>query len=796
MATPTQTKNASLGIDIQARLAQLRRRIKMYVWVEGLSLAFIWLGLTFWAGLAIDYLPVLVGASEMPRAARIVLLTIIAAVLAYVIYRWIIRRAFIRMPDHSMAVLLERRFGHFHDSLVTAVELSEQPGHAEHFNQAMLAHTRQEAQSQTADIRVGEVFRLSPLVTKMVIAVALLVPIGVFYAVNASAATTWMNRLYLLADQPWPRSTHLVVAGIQIQRAPSLDGETALSKLIPFGTNREIKVAKGTSLQLKVKADATKVIPEYCSVYYQTMEGDRGKVVLRKLGRIRDNYQMFVCDSKPFHGILSTITFDVRGLDHRVRDYRLTVVPSPVIVETQLDCVFPDYMVNEQLSLWLPRTIELASGSQLPMGTHITLRSRVNKNLTKVAIRNVTSDETTTLDIPRQDGHLQQDGHLRQFQFTVDQLQDNLSLEITLHDTDGVVSDPPIRLYIAGIEDQGPVVKAILNGIGTAVTPNVVIPAKGEISDDYDVARSWFEVIINDSTPREFPFPLDKLGAIDAKLDFRAERATRGGAALKPKDKLSVTVMAADKCDLRADPNIGSGDRYQLDVVSAEELITMLERKELGLRRRLEQIIDELNEMRDSVSRMKRSTGNDKGNAPEDERKKAAADTAAETATAVALGNTDVERAETLRLLRSQRSRVQCDKSAQEVLGVAASFADIREELINNRVDSKDRQSRLKEQIADPLRLIGKSMFPQLALQLKDIEQKLADPTASDAAVDLAVDQADTILLELDKVLQKILELETFSELMNIVRSLIEDQQELIDKAKQKRKKGALDLLK
>ncbi len=796
MATHPQTEHLTLGSDIQARLAQLRRRIKIYVWSEGLSLALIWLGATFWIGLAVDYLPVLVGASEMPRAARVVLLSIIAAVLAYVIYRWIFRRVFIRMPDHSMAVLLERRFGDFHDSLVTAVELAEQPEHAEHFNPEMLAHTRREAQSQSAAIRVGEVFRLSPLVSKVTLAVALLLSIGAFYAANAAAATTWINRLYLLADQPWPRGTHLVVAGIQIQQAPSLDGETALSALIPFDGNREIKVAKGTSIQLKVKADATKIIPEYCSAYYRTEEGDRGKAMLRKLGRIRDGFQTFVCDSKPFHGILSTITFDVRGLDHRVRNYRLTVVPSPVIVATQLDCVFPAYMVNEQLSLWLPRTLELASGTQLPRGTHITLRSRTNKDLTQVEIRDVTADTTTTLDIP------QQGTDLRQFQFVVDQLQDNLSLEIKLHDTDGVVSDPPIRLYIAGLEDQPPVVKTTLSGIGSAVTPDVVIPAQGEISDDYDVDRSWFEVVINASAPREFPFPLGQLGAVDAKLDFRAERAVRNGAELKPKDKLSVTVMAADKCDLRTEPNIGSGDRYQLDVITPEELIAMLERKELGLRRRLEQIIDELSEMRDSVSRMKRPTRDDRGSAPEDQRKNKEPDTDTDAKAPNTGSNTDgpgnatAQRAETLRLLRSQRARVQCDKSAQEVLGVAASFADIRAELINNRVDSKDRQKRIKEQIADPLRLIGESMFPQLTQQLQDVEQKLQDPTASDNAVDLAVDQADTILLELDKVLQKILELETYSELMNIVRSLIEDQQELIDKSKQEQKKGALDLLK
>ena len=71
----TQADNPPPSSDIQSRLAQLRRRIKTYVWLEGISLALVWLGATFWIGLAIDYLPVLVGASEMPRAARMVLLT-------------------------------------------------------------------------------------------------------------------------------------------------------------------------------------------------------------------------------------------------------------------------------------------------------------------------------------------------------------------------------------------------------------------------------------------------------------------------------------------------------------------------------------------------------------------------------------------------------------------------------------------------------------------------------------------------------------------------------------------------
>jgi hypothetical protein len=229
--------------------------------------------------------------------------------------------------------------------------------------------------------------------------------------------------------------------------------------------------------------------------------------------------------------------------------------------------------------------------------------------------------------------------------------------------------------------------------------------------------------------------------------------------------------------------------------VTPDELLANLERRELGLRRRLEQTIDEIGEMRDAVSRVKRETTEARGTAPEDNRKPASVDLADETSPG-AEKQTAEEREQSLRSLRTQRSAVQCQKSAQEILGVAASFDDIREELINNRVDSEDRKVRLQEQIAVPLRRIGEAMFPELERRLKDLEQKLNDAAASDQAVDAAVQQADDILLELDKVLQKMLELETFNELMNIVRSLIEDQEQLIDKTKKARSSEALELLK
>src|SRR5262245_40316950 len=113
------TSPVLLTPDIQQALARVRRRIRWYVWLDGLSLAVIWLGAMFWVALALDYLPVLVGASEMPALARGILLGGVAAVLAVLLYRSIVRRIWVPLRDHSMALLVERKHAGLQDSLVT-----------------------------------------------------------------------------------------------------------------------------------------------------------------------------------------------------------------------------------------------------------------------------------------------------------------------------------------------------------------------------------------------------------------------------------------------------------------------------------------------------------------------------------------------------------------------------------------------------------------------------------------------------------------------------------------------------
>ena len=88
MSPPTNKRQSTeqLPAEIRSILKRLQSRIRRYVLFEGIAIAIVWLGLTFWIGLALDYLPVLMGASEMPRAARLILLLVMASVLGYILY--------------------------------------------------------------------------------------------------------------------------------------------------------------------------------------------------------------------------------------------------------------------------------------------------------------------------------------------------------------------------------------------------------------------------------------------------------------------------------------------------------------------------------------------------------------------------------------------------------------------------------------------------------------------------------------------------------------------------------------
>jgi hypothetical protein len=449
-------------------------------------------------------------------------------------------------------------------------------------------------------------------------------------------------------------------------------------------------------------------------------------------------------------------------------------------------------MVDERLSLWQPRTVGYTAGMQLPRGTRLTLHLRCNKPLVRASITNPDSHETKSIEFAPQDSSYD-------FEHRVEALGEHLTLDVTLIDQDYVFSERPYRLHITGIEDGPPTINMRLSGIGTAVTPDVLVPASGKVTDDYGLGKAWVEVAVNDTDPREFDFRPAATGEADVSVDFRSERGKPDGVALQPKDKLHVTVKALDRYELGSGPHLAAGDHYQLDVVTPDQLLASLEARELGLRKQFEHIIEEMTEARDMLLRV-RTDGPGSSTSEEVEAQPAGSQPSAK---AIA---ERLERVWSLRLLRARQAVMQSQKSAQETLGVAAAFRDIREELINNRVDTEDRKVRLQDKIANPLQHIGTQEFPeldrrleQLAAMLDRVEQRKAyeqEDAETVNAAQRAMEQTTQILNEMDAVLKQMVDLEEFNELLDIVRSLIEDQERLMNESKREQKKAVLDLLK
>jgi hypothetical protein len=377
-------------------------------------------------------------------------------------------------------------------------------------------------------------------------------------------------------------------------------------------------------------------------------------------------------------------------------------------------------------------------------------------------------------------------GDRHAFTYRIGKLDKDRSLLFTLLDADGIRSRDPVRLSLAAVADEPPRLALQLRGIGPAVVPKARLPVAGQLDDDYGVARAWFECTVNQGKPVERPIDLAAVDPTSLKLQAQLDLEP---LALKPGGKLLVSVKAADRCDSRAQPNVGTSERWLLDVVTAEQLRAMLEARELVLRQRFEAIIAEVTETRDLLSGIDfRSPAGVKPAAKAAKPKPGAVEPNDEGAGQESSARERI-------LVRVERALQNARKNCQETLGVAEAFDEIALELINNRVDTEELIGRVRTGIAEPLRRVGDQMFPELDRRLERLRARLASKSAEELRT-AGRQQVEAILVAMQHVLGRMLELESFNEAVELLRSIIEQQQKLNEQTRQRQKQRLRDLLK
>lgn len=798
--TNTSEHTRPLPRSVTQLLERVRNMLRKYVALRCVLMMLCWVFVVFWIGGLVDYLPVRIGSSETPRWLRIGLLAAMVSGCLWFLLGWAAPRLWAKIQDRSLALLIERHYPALGNELVTAVELSKPASQTDLEISNPAAHARMLAKvHESCERRIGQVDTSTLFNWQPIWGFAVAVGFGLVCTIlTAVAAPDWMSlwskRLFTLSDAPWPRKSELRVDGVLLQ-LPAFSGQLSAERVqLPF-LEGVVRVPTGAAVQLQVSAKAeNKIVPDVCTMFYSSADGGRGRANLRRIGGVQDDgWQRFALDGPPLDGLSSNMNVEVIGLDARLRDLQLAVTDPAVITDLRLKCVYPAYLLA---SLSRPQSEQLPyrSGIRIPEGTRVTLLGKSSESLGTVeyVVRTVSSaadaDEQLIVQTVTPAGS--------EFQIDLGLLSVSQFVEIRLRDEYGLASEKIPRYLITMQEDSVPEVSSRLAGIGNAITPVATLPIRGTVTDDNGIRKVEAEIAASDQDAVYLPIELAEETTLETEIDLRA-LAEQGRFTVEPGGSISLTVKAADYFNLQNATHVGEGQPQQLAIVTPDELLVLLDRQELELRQRLDLIVSELEQLRDVLQTL--TSGGENAMRAQAEN----------TAWVIAqTGSDDEQNAQSdedaaaaaaqlqrMRVFRAQQSVLQADKSEQELIGVAAQVENLRQQLQNNRIDSYDRQTRLQEKVHQPLTEL-------LANEFKVVEQRLLElqtaTTSGGGSIQAreSIQSLDEVLIKLLAIKESMLKIESFNEIIDLVRGILDDQERVLGETEAAQRQRILDLLK
>lgn len=797
------TARSTLDPKLRSLLGKLRSRIRRYIVLDSLLAALAVVLLVFWFGLLVDWGPVKVGGTEMPRSARLVLLVIGGGLLLLVAVRLLIGRLARALPDESLALLLERHHPQLGGRLITSVQLHRPRQTGDVYAPALLERVHRETILAADEVDSGRVFRWRPIYSKAALVLPLLIAAVALAIANPATFAQAASRLLLLSDRPWPRQAELQMVGVEVPLVTPTDrvrgGDNEAVRLLEF-EDHVVRVARGGAATLRVRARADDaVVPDVCTVYYRTAAGIRGQSNMRRVGRVRDGFQSFALDGPPLSGISEDLVLSVRGLDDRLDDYRVEVVDAPSITTLEIQAFYPPYLRDATAGDAADLVTPYQPGLRIREGTSVTMVGKTSEPVAVVEAA-VTSGDQPAEIVPVD---VAADGF--SFALRMTDVRSPTTIVLVPSDANQISAPSPYRYFLGVVSDSPPEMQIRMRGIGSAVTPQVRLPIKGTATDDYALEAVRIHVAPageeTEQQPTTRTVTTDRDGKFETTMDLRDLAAEGQLPVLEPGGKVNVYGESTDAYDL-GEPHVTRTDLFHLDVITADDLLATLERRELGLRTRLEQVIAETQALRDALDLLRREGWKPSGGAATSGvafQATAEPSTGEDAATGEDADGEEgeaeaIDRTAQLLRLRIQQASLQADKTSQELTGIAASIDDILLEMVNNRVDSVDRNERIAQGVRDPLTQIVDGPLVQLEMQIEGLLPLVERTAAGPAAAVVAVETAEEVLLQLSAVLEKMLDLESYNEVLDLVRGLIDNHEKLIEATEREQTRKLFDL--
>ncbi len=692
-------------------LRALLRRIRFYVFAEGLAYTSVAALLCFLSQISIDYL------FRLRVDLRAALLVTLISILGVIVWRTLVKPLRTAIDTVDAAAVLERKFPHLQSRLISAVQFARgEVGAAEFNSPALISRVIEQASQITRNLPTHEVLNHKRARLHSAVVCSVLAVLVVFTLLAPQAMATWFQRNILLGNTTWKQNTYLIVLNDDDR-----DGV--------------IYAPRGDDLVIRVQAEGTR--PRQVNILLRFASAGGSTPPRRGEAHRDETHTMTAVGQDQFRFTVprlnESLNFWVRGGDARNDAVSVELLDRPKLTDAAVTVYPPAYTQEPPYQLRPGKSlIELLQGSE------VEIRFTANKPLSRVVLLR---DESKLGDVqpPAQpvEPAARGAGYVARFK-----PEQNATFTFRLADEENLTNVRPRQFLVRMVPDAAPTVSLKISTVSDLVTPQAILPLEMTFKDRYGLAGGQLIHRMNNESAEQ--------GRIEIKEIYRGSKQLALTMSLplselnaQEDQQLVLHAQASDLNDVTG-PSRGSSARYTLRIVSSEELLAELGRREQEYRQEFERLIDIQEKLRNDVL---------------------------SAASVYQRGSATRQRAANFAALERRQRQI-----ARQVGHLSTQYRRIYDELAINQLHSPQAQQRLVGGIVSPMDSLAGRSIAQVA---DHIDELGGDPSDT---LFRRVDRAqEEILVEMRQILTNMSTWEGFHETITLLQTIIRMQKQLLE---------------
>ena len=712
------TATAHTTPAINNKLRGLRRSVRTWYFVHGLSRVMWWMVVLISADLLLDY------NTRMDLPQRVICLGVFIIVLAVVAFRQLLRPLLQAMNDDTLVARVEEQHEGLGDSVISAVQFARADHaahHAQGVSQAMIDATIDQGIVAASRVNFRDVLDRSTFQKNLLFLVlfAVLIGLGAYAVAETAMMRTWFDRNVILGDTQWPQDTYLTIDGV---------------------IDDKLTLPRGDDWEQAVKAKG--VVP---SVVYLEYRPEGGRTLTQQMTQRGE--RQFV---SMFKNMLEPFRFRVYGGDSITPWTRVELVDRPSLDSFELKLSPPKYTGIEPQVVWSIGTKTAGDDTKLKgtsavyalKGSSLTITGKSNKKLSKARMR---------LGSEKKNVPLSDSGDSFVINITPKELAAG-SYSIDLTDATGLDSKRPTRFTVRVKQDRDPTARVKLNGIGSMIVPWARVPVVATLTDDYAITSAKLKFQwrgeSEESPKGEGEKAFDQLKAGEKRVEYLYPFDVKP-LEVPISSFLTFHVEATDN-DTISGPKTGESTTFFVKVVSEQDLRSELLRREQEQRQEFERLIRNQDVL--------------------------LADT--QSVLAEVRGKSKLTKEHEAMLIKAHKQQ---RLMSMRCKAIAEHFEQIKAEVDNNRLEEEGGpiQRRVQSKIINPLRNLASELIPNAADFLDKGRKSPNDTAARDHALTDAERAQQRVVAEMRLVLKHMVKWEGYQEAVNLALEVFSAQEKV-----------------